>query len=453
MRGRDTQVDAGGSVLEVRYEDRTMGRLTRRDGVPIEESISFAYDPDWTATKGAFPLSVSMPTTVPEHAGPKLYNWFLGLLPESTHRKLVGGILKVDATDVFAMIGRMGFDLPGAIEIVREGGSLPDPRYRSLTDAELAEAIAKLPMRPMLAGEDGIHMSLAGVQSKLAVAKSSSTGRIALALDGAASTHILKPAIKELRDSVENEAFCLRLARAVGLDAPEVTIGAAGEHRYILVARYDRFWDPKRKRIRRLAQEDLCQAMGLPPELKYESDRITGMRGPGVADCFRVLGATTVPAASRSAFLDQFVFNVLVGNTDAHAKNYSLLHAGRGSGMSPIYDVLSCGVWDKVTRRLPMKVAGKDSGRHLCARHWDRFSVENGLSPAAVRKRVGAMADRLAKEAPKLASAMGAEYPSMVYAEIVRDVDDICRRTKHNLVSDPLPEEIAESVGEIVPRM
>jgi serine/threonine-protein kinase HipA len=442
---RDIVVDEDGTVLDVCYEEHVVGRLTRRTGVAIEDSIEFAYDPKWMSLKGAFPLSVTMPLTQQEYSGIVLYHWFLNLLPEGSHRKLAGDILKVDKNDVFGLISRMGNDLAGAIEIRKPGQAMSKGRYQTLTETELARLIGMLPRRPVLAGENGVQMSLAGAQEKLAVARSAS-GAIALALDGAASTHILKPGSKRYRNTVENEAFCLRLARAVGLEVPDVHIGKAGNHDYILVSRYDRFWDPVRKKIRRLQQEDFCQTTSTPPDLKYE--RNNGLRGPTVADCFKVLDHTAIPGSARAAFLDYFVFNVLVGNTDAHAKNYSLVHSSRGWSMSPLYDVLQCDVYEDVIRTIPMRIAGKNEARHIHARHWDKFSVENGLSAVLVKRRVAAMADKILKEAPKLAAIMNEDHPSMIFDEMLVPIADICRRMKANLGLTPLPADGNDKDGQ-----
>jgi serine/threonine-protein kinase HipA len=131
--------------------------------------------------------------------------WLMNLLPEENALRLVGATLEVDDYDVFAMLETMGGDLAGALQIGPHN-VVPAkmPGYRKLTDEELYDCLKRLPDRPLLVGEDGVHMSAAGAQDKLPVGKYKD-GTYALPLNGAASTYIIKPTSKRFRDSVQNE--------------------------------------------------------------------------------------------------------------------------------------------------------------------------------------------------------------------------------------------------------
>ena len=178
---------------------------------------------------------------------------------------------------------------------------------------------------------------------------------------------------------MQNEALCLALAKRLGLNAPEVTTGKAGKRTYLMVKRYDRV--EQAGRWRRLHQEDFCQALGKPPSAKYETNQ-TGIPGPTLAEMFAVT-RNDMQAPDVVNLLDYVIFNVLACNTDAHAKNYSLMISGKGFKLAPIYDVMCALAWEHVTRNMAQKIAGKSRGEHLKRRHWQRFAADVGPQRAA----------------------------------------------------------------------
>jgi serine/threonine-protein kinase HipA len=428
-----------GEVLDVWFENQLVGHIERRSEAVTD--IGFRYTQAWIEARNSFPISISMPLSKAEHGPSIAYPWFLNLLPEGTALAAVGNILKVHEMDVFGMLEEMGRDLPGALDIRRNGldaGALR-PRYRRLTETELADAIRRLPERPLLIGEDGVHMSVAGAQEKLPVVRFKDGG-IGLALDGAASTHILKPRNTRFRAAVENEAFCLRLAAVVGLPAARVSTHRAEDVDYLLVERYDRIIEGRQ--VRRIHQEDLCQATGFPPYLKYEWNKGIAQHGPGLRHCMDALTRTSVPAVSKLRFFEMMLFNVLCGNVDAHAKNYSLLIQTDGITMAPLYDVMNGDIYENVTTNLAMKIATKRRGGHIYGRHWDRFANENGLSASAVRHRVAELSKATLNAIPLVVQDMEASaMASGVYEEIGGYVASYCRQMLSNLTKDPAPDE------------
>lgn len=207
------------------------------------------------------------------------------------------------------------------------GQSLPEPQgadsVRWLGDDEVWGLLDELPRRPMLAGEDGLRLCLAGAQDNLPVLVDG--GRIGLPLHGAPSSHILKPAISGVEDSVTNEAFCMALAEAMKLSPAQTQIRRIRDRSFLLVKRYDRHQDAQ-GRLQRLHQEDFCQAQGIVPELKYQNEGC-----PDLSHCFALLRRATRPSAPHVLrMLDYVIFNALIGNHDAHAKNFSLLYSVSG---------------------------------------------------------------------------------------------------------------------------
>ena len=446
MRIQENAPAVAGDSLDVRYEDRLVGRIRRRTNAV--QDIEFVYDDAWMSDPNGFPVSTRMPLARRLHDPDVVYTWFLNLLPEGRTLQTIGTILRIPETDIFALLKEMGEELPGALEISPPADERrkQNPRYRKLTEAELAETIRKLPEKPLLVGEEGIHMSLAGAQDKLPVVQYPD-GAIGLALDGMPTTHILKPANKRFHSAVENEAFCLRLAAAVKLPVAECSIGKAEEFEYLLVKRYDR---PVRSgRVRRIHQEDFCQAAGYIPHLKYEWNPQTKQPGPGLKACLDVLTSTGNAAANKIRFVDYMVFNVLTGNVDAHAKNYSLLlEAGGAVTMAPLYDVMNGEIYEGVTRNLEMKIAGKNRGRHIGARHWDRFAEENALSATQVKRRVAALSQAVLNALPGVVTEMNAAKTSPTYQQIEGYIASTCRSMLSNLKND-VEDEPAEDEREV----
>lgn len=368
--------------LVVYYETRRVGVIeSGRDGP------SFVYDPEWLTTKGAFPVSVTMPLSQLSVPPRVFLPWAANLLPEGEQLRAVGHTLGASPEDVVAILRQIGRDTAGALSIGQPGATSPGGWRPIGSHENLEKIINELPRKPFLVGEDGVSMSLAGVQSKLGVARDSE-GRLCIPVDGAPSTHILKPDASHLYGSVQNEALCMELARRCKLKAPMVTTGVAGARSYLLIARYDRI--EQAGRWRRLHQEDFCQALGKPPSAKYEANQ-TGIRGPKLSDMF-ALTRQAMKAPDLIHLLDYAIFNVLACNTDAHAKNYSLILSGREVELAPLYDVMCADVWDGITRNLAQKIAGKNRGEHLKHRHWRRFGEECGLNPTRVVARVQSLA-------------------------------------------------------------
>jgi serine/threonine-protein kinase HipA len=375
--------------LPVYFEQQLVGTIDIDRGGP-----GFMYDRRWIDTRGAFPISTTMPFQA-ERIGPDTFlPWAANLLPESEQLRAVGQSLGVAPSDVIGLLSAIGRDTAGALSIGKPGAT-SSLHWRPVEKSEdLERVIEELPKKPFLAGDEGVSMSLAGVQSKLAVAVDAS-GRICIPLEGAPSTHILKPDAQRLWGGVQNEAFCLTLAKRLGIPTPQITTGKAGKRTYLLVTRYDRML--ANGRWRRLHQEDFCQALGKLPSAKYESNQ-TGVRGPTLNDMFETT-RRLMPPTDIVRLLDTVIFNVIACNTDAHAKNYSIMiHAG-GASLAPLYDVMCAQVWDHVTKKLAQKIAGKNRGDHLKGRHWMRFARECGLGARQVLARVRTLTQLAAAEA------------------------------------------------------
>lgn len=366
----------------------------------VEGRLSFSYSSSWLQQPNALALSCSLPLQAEPFDDHKSRPFFAGLLPEGQMRRLIAQQFQVSGQNDFALLDHIGGECAGAVTFLEPGQPLPtaDHDVEWLNDEALIAILDELPRRPMLAGRDGLRLSLAGAQDKLPVVVDGE--RIGLPRNGTPSSHILKPAIHAVEDSVTNEGFCLALAEVMQLKPARSRIHSIQNHKFLLVERYDRVHDAA-GRLQRLHQEDFCQALGVVPEMKYQNEG-----GPDLAQCFELVRRVTRPSAPQVLrLLDYVVFNALIGNHDAHAKNFSLLYTGKVPVVAPLYDTLSTAVYPNLTPKMAMKLGSQYKFSAVQARHWDQFAQAAGLSVAQARKRIL----QLAKQLPAVARKLYAE--------------------------------------------
>ena len=283
--------------------------------------FSFQYSKKWLTSPDAFQISISLPMQEDIFSHDKVKSFFSNLLPESAVRELIAKRLGISDKNDFMLLKHIGGECAGAISILPESEIPESPdqyTYRSLSDKQLVDLIKYIPRRPLLAGQEGIRISLAGAQKKVALFYKDPVFYIPT--NGAPSNFILKPGMVHFQSSIENECFCMMLANAIDLNVPPVIITQKETQKVLLIKRYDRLLDNDVPM--RLHQEDFCQAMGLSHELKYQADG-----GPGLKSCFDLVRAYSVNPIKDFQQLMQWVFfNYLIGNMDGHAKNLSFIY-------------------------------------------------------------------------------------------------------------------------------
>ncbi len=389
--------------ITVYYEAFSVGDI----GVHDDGKLSFVYDKRWLATKSSFPLSTTMPLAAKSYADHVITPWLANLLPEEQQLLTLSRALGLSSTDALAILKEIGGDTAGAISI-GEPSDKATWSYRTVTDyygtkdpqEALTAHFKDLGQRPFLAGEDGVRLSLAGGQKKTALAVLDAAGapklglptagdQLAIPMSGAPSTVIIKPDNPNLPGIVENEAYCLTLAKRIGMSVADVGIVGAGDRTALAVARYDRT-TRKDGSLRRLHQEDFAQANSIFPSQKYEQGTVAGL---DLNQLF--MTAQYLPAQDALTLQDQMIFNILVANTDAHAKNYSMLLSG-GPTIAPLYDVSTVLHWDHVNQYHAQKLAGrKRKPADMARRHWKRIADAAGFSPRGIRLRVQELVDAM----------------------------------------------------------
>ena len=379
-------------VLDVYLRNRLVGRLW----LDARRRFVFQYEGEWIIDPHVTPLSLSLPLKTEPYTDDSARPFFANLLPEGELRRLIAQRFGLSEKNDFALLEQIGGECAGAVSLLLQG-AFPDQSrsYEELSEAELHRIIAELPRRPLLAGEKGIRLSLAGAQNKLPVFMEKD--KVSIAGGNNPSTHILKPPIPGFEGTVENEAFCMTLAGRVGLPVPAVFIRKQLDT-LLVVERYDRKREPGGD-ILRLHQEDFCQALGILPDQKYESEG-----GPKLSQCFLLLrDNSTRPAADQQSLLSWVIFNALIGNADAHAKNLAMLYADKGPRLAPFYDLLCTQVYPDLAGKYAMKIGGENRPDWLQLRHWERLADELSLKKRFVLYMIQRMTAMIVIEAEKLA--------------------------------------------------
>ena len=289
-------------TLDVYLQNDLVGHLIQDDG----GEMSFRYVESWLDRPGATPVSQSLPLRKVRFRRKQCRGFFAGILPEESKREIIARNLGISARNDYAMLERIGGECAGAVTFIPQGQGLQERNYgyRQLSDDELAAILKELPKRPLLAGDDGIRLSLAGAQDKIAIRIEG--GKICLPLGGAPSTHILKPAVERFEGVVFNEALCMKLATAAGLSAAAVETRNVDGIDYLLVERYDRIHRTApsgEPMLERLHQEDFCQAYGIVSEQKYQKEG-----GPSLKQCFALLReVSSAPVIDLARLLDAVI--------------------------------------------------------------------------------------------------------------------------------------------------
>jgi len=384
--------------------------------------MTFRYIPEWLNSSLAFPISCSLPMREETFTEKECRPFFAGILPEDTARKLIAKNLGISANNDFSMLEKIGGECAGAITFLDESEKLNKTinQYEALNDQTLVELLQKLTYQPLLAGQKNVRLSMAGVQDKLPVHVKN--GKFSIPLGSSPSTHILKPINIHFSGLHYNEAFCMTLASACGFLTADAEIKSISGIEFLLIERYDRYLNDGK--IVRLHQEDFCQATAIVPERKYQSEG-----GPSFKNCFALLRhSSVVPVVDLERLIEAVIFNVLVGNCDAHGKNFSLVYGQHGITLAPLYDLVCTTYYKSLTTKMAMKVGKEYDVNKIKLGHFEVLAEQIGFSKAAIRNYVNATTE-------KVLSVL-AEVPitNQIEADIAEIIKYRCERFKANIL-------------------
>jgi serine/threonine-protein kinase HipA len=393
--------------LHVRLFDRHAGELGIDGEVRSPEDWHFAYSAGYLDGQQPVALSASLPLRRETFVGAVVRNWFGNLLPEGAVRDAIAARLRLPARDDFDLLAGIGGECAGAVSIVPPDAA---PKVEAPDPAPAIEDLLAAVGNMMGEGTWALlgtprRLSLAGAQDKIAVVRAAD-GHLRLPAAGEPTTHILKPDSLRVRGLRDLEALGLALANAVGLPVVPASLVEVAGHRALLLERYDRRVEDGRPV--RLHQEDFCQALGYPGELKYEASG-----GPSLARCARLVRQQLrLGPVAVQALLDWVVFNGVIGNADAHAKNLALLCDPDGRRrLAPFYDLVpTIAIPGHLVERKPaLDVGGSERIDGISAENWRRFARDCGYAPGYVLRRVAELAGRVAAQVEGVGKQLVAE--------------------------------------------
>ena len=349
----------------------------------------FEYTPDYLSSSEASPLSATLPLHAGKHDPATSKSFFSNLLPEGDLRSLIARDRKISIDNDFALLKEIGGECAGAISLLPpETGPDQNDTYEEIPDHVLSKMIASASVTPLLTQNNELRLSLAGAQNKIPLLYRN--GAFHAPKGNAPSNHILKIASKSFPDLIENEYVCMKLAEKVGLLVPETFIWRDNGQKAIVIERYDRFLE-KDGSLLRLHQEDFCQALGVMPDRKYENEG-----GPGYKACAEVIcKCCSIPAKDKTRLAEWAIFNFLIGNCDAHAKNISLLYNRGQTTLAPFYDLVSTLIYPELSSKMAMHIGGKSQGNYLFPVHWERLADDLGLGSKQFAKLAQVMAEKV----------------------------------------------------------
>lgn len=362
-------------MLKVLFNQQIVGSLWSE-----KNRLLFQYDPKWQTLPNAFALSPRLPLQVDAFTNEEPALFFKNLLPEGLIFENILKFKKISSNNLYEQLNILGEDAAGAFSIVN-AANLRDrnPHYQDYPLTQLTHDLALMRKGiPLLAQHGELRLSLAGAQNKIAVKYQDN--KLSLPVDGAPSTHILKPQIipsETYPNSVWNEALCLRLAKLIGLHTVNIELLTNPEP-ILLIERYDRLIHENN--ISRLHQLDFCQLSGA-----HEKYQTSG--GPSLIDVFTLINLySAAPLPDRMQTLSWVIFNYLIGNADAHAKNIALLIQNNQMRLAPFYDLLSTEIYPHLTDKMAMAIGGEYRPNWVAERHWQRFAQAVDLNLPMIRK-------------------------------------------------------------------
>ncbi len=389
--------------LVVRQFDRVVGILSGT----ADRGIVFRYDREYCSDPHAREISHSLPLRDGEYPARECLPFFAGLLPDGDLKRRISDYLHISESSTLKLLEALGGECAGTISLsIEDSGDFasfaeeqirPQDGYRRLETSEIAAMIDRMAERPLLTGDRELRLSLAGAQQKISLARFADSWH--LPLRGAPSTHILKPSRDPWPDLAANEFLCMRTARAAGLPVPATELRRFEGIPVFIIERYDRLinerpgTETRGEMVVRIHQEDACQAQGIMPDRKYQNDG-----GPGFSDLAGLIGeCSSAPILDIRVLMEAAVYNFLIGNCDAHGKNFSFLYETQGvekksiARLAPLYDLVCTTAYEGLSTKLSMSIGGEYRIERIRKKHFLRLGAAAGVSEKYMKGLIDAM--------------------------------------------------------------
>lgn len=424
-----------GAELFVFMNGEKVGLLSKGSNGKLE----FRYEADWLNSESGRPLSLSMPLAEQTYSGDTVENYFDNLLPDSLPiRNRIQKRFGARTNGGFDLLWYVGRDCVGAIQLSPDD-TQPDVRKiesEPLIDAEIAETLKSYRIMPLGMRDDKeFRISMAGAQEKTALLKLGDKWH--RPLNTTPTSHIFKLPIGriehgdlDLSDSVENEWLCHAIFKGYGHPIANTEMMTFEKVKALVVERFDRRWAKDNSWLIRLPQEDMCQALNIPPNLKYESDG-----GPGIVEIMDLLLGSDNGLEDRRTFMTQVFLFWVLGATDGHAKNFSIFLLPSGAyQLTPAYDVISAYPILKSKREITMAMAALGKRRH---RKWDGILERHWLSTAKrcnfPESEMAQIMDRIVSDMDKVIDEVGSNLPEGFPDKVASPVFDGMKSAKDRM--------------------
>ncbi|MEO8400297.1 MAG: type II toxin-antitoxin system HipA family toxin [Gammaproteobacteria bacterium] len=395
--------------------------------------LTFIYDQKWLSTPGARPISLSLPLVPQQFSGDVVYNFFDNLLPDNPQiRSRIQTRFHIRTDQPFDLLASIGKDCVGAIQILDHETTNYSNQiiFHPLKEKEIASILRNTQIYPlgMTDNSDEFRISIAGAQEKTALLYWN--GEWNRPLGTTPTTHIFKLPIgyiqhqqMDLSDSCENEWLCSQIAEAFGLPVAKCEIQHFEDVKALVVERFDRKLASDGSWLMRLPQEDTCQALGISPNLKYQTDG-----GPSIENIMRLLLGSAQPAKDRDILFSSQVLFWLLAAIDGHAKNFSLHIEAEGKyRLTPLYDIMSAHplIANKQLQAKKIKMAmalkGKNNHYHwhdLQRRHFLSMAKAANYSIQKAEEILNFMLDRVDSVIEQVTSKLPKKFPRKIYEPI-----------------------------------
>ena len=405
----------------------------------------FIYCDDWLKNKSAVPLSLSLPLTDKIHKGDNVYNYFDNLLPDSLEiRQRIQSRFNAKTNRPFDLLAEIGMDCVGAIQLMSERAKVNVKKIEgeALTESDIAKNLKNYKTLPLgMSRDQEFRISIAGAQEKTALLWHNEQWQRPIGTTP--TTHIFKLPIGkiehagiDLSDSVENEWLCLEILREFGLPVPAISIETFEDMKVLVVERFDRELSNDKTWIIRHPQEDMCQANGIAPALKYENEG-----GPGIAQIMELLKSSTHPEEDRRQFMTMVFLFWLLGATDGHAKNFSIfLKQGGRFQLTPVYDVISAYPLAEKRqleyRKLNMAMALHGKNTHyawheIMMRHWFAEAKKVNFPEAEMQSIIDQTINNVDSVISNVSSRLPDDFPSEIVEPIFNGINKIIKKLIH----------------------